>query len=331
MAGETWQQTWQVGKETTEGTSVAATKKVYWTGAPERVRNAHLIEVQTGTRNMAIDQQLRAVEATAKVASPLSAGEIVEWLLAGLKGGVTGVQNATTGQYDWTFVNASTAAHVLDPQTIEWYDGVRGWELNGAKIDELKFSGTISGEVTVEATYFARDMVQASITGSLTDRVPLYIEGWEAALYIDSFGGTAGSTIKAGTLISWSITIKNNLSRKYYGDNTTAAGGIVLGKFDVEAEFVFEANSIGYVEYQAWDAATKKLVRLVLGNNGAVIGTSSVKPQVKFDIPGAYAMADLSGDDAGTKVYKLTLNSIYDPTNAFAFKAIVSNGLATAY
>lgn len=295
------------------------------------MRNARLVEVQTGTRSQAIDQQLRAVEATAKVSAPLSAGEIVEWLLAGLKGGVTGVQNATTGQYDWTFVNANTASHVLDPQTIEWHDGQRGWELNGAKIDELKFSGAVSGDVTVEATYFARDMVQATITAALTDRVPLYVSGWEAALYIDTFGGTAGSTIKAATLISWSITIKNNLSRKYYGDNTTAAGGIVLGKFDVEAEFVFEANAIGYAEYQNWDAATKRLIRLVLGNNGAVIGTSSVKPQVKFDIPGAYAMADLSGDDENTKVYKLTLNSIYDVTNAFMFKATVANGLATAY
>lgn len=331
MAGESWQQVFQIGKETTEGTSVPATKKQYWKGSPERVRNAHLIEVQTGTRSMAIDQQLRTVEATAKITTPLSAGEIVELLLAGLKGGVTGVQNATTGQYDWTFVNANTSAHVLDPQTIEWYDGQRGWALNGCKIDELKFSGTVTGDVTVEATYFGRDMVQQSITGSLTDRVPVYIQGWELALYIDSFGGTAGSTVKADTLISWSVTIKNNLTRKYYGNNTTAAGGIVLGKFDVAAEFVFEANSIGYVEYQAWDAATKKLVRLVLGNNGSVIGTSAVKPQVKFDIPGAYALADLSGDEAGTKTYKMTLNSIYDTVNAFSFRASVANALATAY
>ena len=38
MAGETWQQVFQVGKETVEGTGVAATRKMYWTGEAERVR-----------------------------------------------------------------------------------------------------------------------------------------------------------------------------------------------------------------------------------------------------------------------------------------------------
>lgn len=326
-----WQSTWQFGKETTEGTSVAATRKVYYTGSAERKRNEHIVEVETGTRSQARDLKLRTIEATAKLAAPLDSSEIIELLLAALRGGVTGSQEASTGHYTWTFVNAETSAHVLDPQTVEWFDGQRGWELNGAKINELKLSGTITGDAMVEAEYWGRDLVQATITGSLTDRVPSYFQGWEAALYADTFGGTAGSTIKASTLISWAVTIRNNLTRKYFGDNTAAAGAILLGKCEVLSEFVFEANAIGYAEWQNWDAATKRLMRLKLGNNGAVIGTSTTKPTLTIDLPGAWKEPDITGEDQGTRTYKLTNHGIYDPTNAELIKVIADNARSAAY
>lgn len=302
---------------------------MYWEGAAFREREPHIVEVNTGTRDVAIDAKLRTVKAGAKIKQPLSAGEIIELLLASIKGGVTGVQEASTGHYTWTFAN--TANGTLDPQTVEWYDGQRGFELNGALIDSIKFSGAADGDVMVEVEYWGRDLVLATITGSLTDRVPSFIQGWELAWYLDSFGGTAGSTVKAETLIDWEVEVKNNLTRKYFGDNTTATGDIVVGKVEVNASLTVEANSIAATEYANWDAATKRLMRLKLGNNGSVIGTSSTKPTVTIDVPGAWTAVDLTPNDNGTKVYKMAKRAIYDPTNAYTVKFIVDNDRATAY
>lgn len=165
----------------------------------------------------------------------------------------------------------------------------------------------------------------------LTDRVPNVIEGWEALLYADPYGGTAGTTLISNTLIEWDLTIKNNLARKYFLDNTTAVGTVPLGELDVTASFLFEANALGLGEYYHWDQADKRLLRLALGNNGAVIGTSAKRPALFIDLPCAFSAMDLTPEDQNTKVYKASARYVYDVTNAFGIKFTAQTSRATAY
>lgn len=327
IAGESWRQTWQIGKESTEGTAVPATRKLYLTGNGERARAPHLVMVSTGTRDNVRDARLRSVAAGAKFSAPLSADEIIELLLGCLNGGVTGVQELTTGHYTWTFAPGNT----LDPQTYEWFDGYNGWQLNGCHVDELKFSGTIGADTKVDATVFARDMVTHTITPSLTDRAVTYIEGWEAKLFIDAFGATAGTTNIAGELIAWEVDIKNKLGRKYFGDNTTATGAVTIGDLEVTASITLEATTSAITEEGNWDAATKRLVQLYVGNNGANIGTSSTKPGIKFNLPGVWTTVDFSGADAGTKVLKFGYSYVYDVTNGYGVQVVVDSSRSAAY
>ena len=60
---------------------------------------------------------------------------------------------------------------------------------------------------------------------------------------------------------------------------------------------------------------TKRLVRLEFGQNEVI--ASSYKKFVTVDLPGAWSAVDLGGDDAGTRTYELTLETLYDTTNAF--------------
>ncbi len=108
MSGELWRGYAALGKEDPAGTAVAATRRVYLrdlapsgTGAERRFHR-----FATGTR----DNQ-RAVTQGPKrpggqAVFPLSPSEIVEWLLLGIKGGVTPTQpdalNSPT-VYLWTF------------------------------------------------------------------------------------------------------------------------------------------------------------------------------------------------------------------------------------
>jgi hypothetical protein len=435
MAGEKWLQVAQVGKETTEGTAVVATRRLYVNGDFTRERAQNIVKFQTGTRDNTRDVRNRTVAATAKLSQPLIADDMVEWLLGAIKGGVT--PTTASGESDWVF----TPGNTLDSQTLEFYDGRRPWQMRGGKVAELKLTGGAGKDTMADITYWGRDLVVNTLAGTagvaevqslvdtgasagqlkltflgqttadiaynasaaavqaalellpsigtgnvtctggplptavvitfagrlakvaglplivgsmgttpltggtavvtrttagvdntpLTDRVPIVIEGWEALLYADAFGGTAGTTLISSTLIDWEVTIKNNPSRKYFLDNTVAVGSVPLGELEIEGSFTYEANDIGISEYYHWDQADKRLFRLDLGNNGAVIGSSAKKPRIIIDLPSAYKAADLSGEDNGTKVYKLSITGVYDVTNAWMVKFTLQTSRATAY
>ena len=92
MAGELWRSTFQIGKETTPGTGVAATRKMYFmtessTLTRERDPRAHKFATQS--RDSVRAHTLGPVVAGGSVKMPLSASESIELLLMGLNGGVT--------------------------------------------------------------------------------------------------------------------------------------------------------------------------------------------------------------------------------------------------
>jgi hypothetical protein len=132
-------------------------------------------------------------------------------------------------------------------------------------------------------------------------------------------------------MLNWDVTIKNNMGRKYFADNTTATGAIVLGELMIQATLTLEGNASAFAEYGNWDAGTKRLARIEIGNNGAVIGTSTNKAKVWIDVPMAWTAVDLTPEDNGTKAYKLSGEYVYDVTNGFGVEITTFTARATAY
>lgn len=330
MSGELWRSYFQVGKETTAGTTVAATRRMYWEKDGSnftRERAPRPRRFATGGRDNVRAMTLGPTVVSGKIKVPLSASEIVELLLAGIKGGVTPTTPGGTSPRLWTFVPGSTA---LDPMTIEWYDGARGWDIGGCYVDKLKFSGSADGEAMVEADIFGMNMAVATPTGSLTERVPDYIEGWETKLWVDAFAGTPGTTQKTGELINWTVEISNGLERKYFANNTQNAGAIIIDEIEVKANLTYEASSTEAAsEFSNWDGVTKRLVRLDFGNNEVI--ETTYKKFVTIDLPGAWDSFNLSGSDKKTRTYELGLQYIYDTTNAFGLQIRAQNARATAW
>ena len=326
MAGELWRGYFQAGKETTAGTSVAATRRMYFTpdSSFTREREARARRFSTGSRDNVRAFTNGPVVVGGTVKTPLSASEIIELLLMGIKGGVTPT-GASTPKL-WTFVPGTS----LDAATIEWYDGARGWDIGGCYADSLKFSGSANGEAMVEAAIFGMNMEIATPTTSLSERVPDFIEGWETKLYVDSFGGTAGSTAASGVLVNWEVEITNGLGRKYFADNTKNAGAITINELEVKAKLTYEASATAAAtEFANFDAATKRLVRLEFGQNEVISGSD--KKFVTIDIPGAWEAVNLGGTDENTRVYELSLQYVYDTTNAYGVQIRAQNARATAW
>lgn len=326
MAGELWRQQWQIGKESTYGTAVSATRKMYF--GPDsiltREREAREHRFATGTRDNVRDLTLGPVTAGGTITMPLSASEIIELLLMGINGGVTPTGAGTPKL--WTFTPGTS----LDSATLEFSDGAIARRMTGTYVDELTISGSVRDMTTVSATVFGKELAANALTGSLTDRTPDFIEGWETKLYIDAFGGTAGSTNIAATMINWEVSFRNQLARKYFADNTNATGAVTTGELEVTARLLFEASaSQSATEFTNWDAATKRLVRLEFGQN--VIIDGSDKKFVTVDIPGAWSVFDLGQTDENTRAYELELTYVYDSTNAYGFRVRAQNARATAW
>lgn len=333
MAGELWRSIFQIGKEVTPGTPVAATRKVYWDIANSRLtreRGARPHRFATATRDNVRAFTLGPVTAGGSIQFPLSADELVEIFLVGIKGGVTPTQPnpaSDPNAYKWTF----TPGNTLDSMTVEWNDGAISWQQAGVRADQIRIAGNVREQQTVTVTLFGTDLVQNALTGALTDRTPTFIEGWESKLYVDAFGATPGTTNVAQTLINWDVNIQNGLARKYFADNLNKAEAVTIGELAVEATLTFEASAAqSLTEFGNWDSATKRVIRLEFGNNQVITG-GTLKKTVTVDIPGAWDLFDLGQTDENTRAYQLRMQYVYDPTNAFGLQIVCQNDRATAF
>lgn len=327
MAGEAWRSTFQIGKETVAGTGVAATRRLYCHNDQSKLsreRPPTFHKFATTTRNNTRQATKGRTMVGGTLVMPLSASEIIEILLMGLKGGVTPTGAGTPKL--WTFVDGTT----FDPATIEWHDGARVWEATGCYADSFKISGSVNGEITVSAELFGMTMEISTLTGSLAERVPDFIEGWETKLYIDAFAGTPGTTNVAGTLINWEVEVKNGNARKYFADNTQNANAIRPGELEITASLTFDAaSSAAAAEFANWDAATKRMVRLEFGQNEVIDGAD--KKFVTIDLPGAWSALELGEIDDGSRAYKMDFGYVYDPTNAFGIQIRCQNARTAAW
>jgi hypothetical protein len=327
MSGQLWNSVFQIGKETTAGTAVAATRKMYFREGDSKLaltRAPRPHKFATGTRDNQRAFTVGPTEVSGSLVMPLSASEIIELLLGGVRGGVTPTGSGTAKL--WTF----TPGTALDSLSIRWHDGARPWVGAGCLINKLKISGDVKNETLVTAEVIGRSLTQTALTGSLNDRIPDFIEGWETKIYIDSFGGTAGSTLVSDALINWEIELDNMIARKYYANNSINAGGLSIGELGVKAKLTFEASTaMALTEYNNWNAATRRLVRLFFGDNEVIDGSD--KKFVTVDLPGAWETVDLGGTDEGTRTYEMSLDYVYDVTNAFGLQIRAQNARATAY
>lgn len=307
MAGELWRGAWQLGLETVVGTPVAATRKAYYTTddssltGPARPSTPYKFAVQRRSSQLAVTRG--SIQPGGTVKLPLSSNECLELYAIGLAGAVT----PSGGIFTYTPGNAAP-----DSATIEWHDGANQWQSAGMYANTLKWSGNVEKDSSLEATLFGRTFVTTTLTAGLPDRTPTFYEGWQSRLFIDAIGATAGTTAKTAALINWEVTFDNKLDRKYFGNNTQNVGGITIGEYDLKAVLTLEAASADTLtEFTNAQATTSRLVRLTFGPDASA---------TTLDIPGVWTAEDLGQKDKGTRVYRMTLDYIYDATNAFGFR-----------
>lgn len=329
MAGELWREVLQIGKETTPGTAVPATRKLYGMNVSmSRTREARLHSFATGTPDQDRAQTLGAVQAAGSFEMPLSADELIEAFLMSVQGGVTPTTPATaTTTRLWTF---KPGVADLDSATIERDDAAKVKKLIGTRVDSIQFQGSVGGENKVTLNLFGTDYADLSaLTGSLSSRLPTFIEGWETKAFLDAAGGTPGTTALAG-LLDWNITIARNLGRVYTANNTLAANRIAPGVIKVSGSIGMDAQDSAAQSLVAdWDAETYRILRLDWGNNETI--ETTFKRFVTLDVLAALTDPGFNDDDQAIRKYTFNFNGLYDTALAAMCQVRAQNDRTAAY
>lgn len=328
MSGETWRSVFAAGVESSYGSAATRTRTQYYSiddSFLSREQDARFHRFAVGNRQTVRALTLGPQRAGGTLVQPLSASEIVEWLLITIQGAVTPA-TGSTGKL-WTFTPGDT----LDSATLEWNDGANVWVGAGYYGNRLRIAGNPNGENVATLETFGASCVTGTAVTGLNEATPDFVSGWETAFYADAFGATAGASQVTGTLVNWDVAIDNQLGRKYFADNTNATGKVTIGEIGIAADLVLEASAAAAIsEFDNWINGTKRLIRLAFGQNVGV-GGSSDKYFVTVDIPGGWEMFNLGRTDAGTRVYGARLQYVYDTQNDYGLQIRCQNARTSAW
>ncbi len=326
--GALWRERVQIGKETTPGTGVAATRVTYASAVSlTRSREQREHRVPRGTRDNVIARTLGPVMAGGALTVGVHPGELVEWMLGTFDGSVTPIvpTGGVTAQR-WKFTPGLTPASL----TIERLDGANTERGLGMRANQMTIAGNVREGNAATFELFGTDVDRsfASLTAALTERTIVPFEGYQTNLYVDALGATPGTTQKIA-MISWNVVVGNAMARKYLAQNTLAARRTTMGMLAVTANLMLEGmESDTVAELANADANTPRLARLEF--IGPLI-EGSIYQTVWVDLPGYWASPDTNQTDEGTRAYGFPFNYVFDPTLGAGINVTLTNTRATAF
>lgn len=310
--GALWQEVFQFGKETTLGTGVAATRKAYVEeGSITKDRANRRHRTKTGTRDNQRAITQGPTEAGGQIKVALHPDEALEWLNITLGAPVITTPAGATLTRRHTY----KPSNVLDSMTLERNDGSKVHRGLGVRGGSLTIEGSVDGDSMMTVDLFAidRDDTFSTLTGSLADRNPPFLEGWQTNFYIDALGATPGTNKFTDILEDWKITLGNNMERIYAAGNTQAAIGTIPGELDLEMDNTFLAESSAAATYLTnWLAGTPKLLRYEFIGRTAI--ETTFFPRITVDVPGYWNSPDFNKEAGPVRAYGAPMDYVYDST-----------------
>lgn len=321
----------QGGVEATRGTAVAATKKLYTTQTITIEQHSRYAVEDRGV----FDEKWRANpklrDAGFSLVGDATFEDMPYFLDMALKGGVVSTGTALVG-YTWVYVGDQTS-DTLTTRTLEAGDDTVSWQAPFATIDTLDFTMALDDAVKFTATGFAQDWIPQTstfrttaytgFTAALPDRVVESCMGWQAKLFIDPAGTTAGTTQVLGRFISATWGYHNQNKRKNFGDNNQLSlQKLGRGKRQVMADIVFEAAD--QAQFADFVLKNSKVVRIGLFGVGIAGTTGPVLKAQYYDFYGTWDTFAIANRDTNT-TWSMHFDAIYDVGAAKTHQVTVIN------
>lgn len=225
----------------------------------------------------------------------------------------------------WTFPFPYASAPTLQSRTFEFYDGTgTSYRADSSIVKSFTLGSQVGGAnlVTLASEWESIKLSKQTVTSLSTLRTPTLLPTGYGALYIDALGGTMGSTVKADTLIDWSLSFSGLAHMKRFqsgglGPTTYAADGVPTIELDTRLEF----NSTGVGAIDNYLATTGKLIQI----------KSTVSSNYILTVEGAFhpVEATVLDDRDGNTVCSVKWRAFYDATYAKVGQVVVTNLSAT--
>lgn len=312
--------------EATRGTPVAATRKVYATGHLMKDINLLVPVEDRGT----FIQNYRSIQGVVTASATLDGGASYEdlpwWCQMMLKGGVTGTVSGVTA-YTYLFV---PTAGVDDIKTadFEWGDETQAYRMIYAMVDSWEIKGEPNGFWSFTANLIGNDMATFTFTAALGERTVEDVNMYLTKLAIGA-AGAVPSSYMTGRFISFSLTGKNNLARKYFSDGVAPTlGGIGRGKREFALTLRMEGNAATIAERTVWEAGTSRVARITATGSAIAGSTGPIYRSVDIVFPGKWETVVVAERDTNT-VLDFTMRNEYDSVLGYDLSVSATNALAT--
>lgn len=317
----------QLGRETTPGTSVAAT--TIWRGpfgAPEDTRVRKKKEEDVGTLMPAeLNYDTRLGATLAMPASELTYEQIAHIFEAAIQKATPSGSGTYTRAYDFPL----TTARAIQTYTLEAGNALVAAdqvEIPYAFVSEFELSGKVEEAWMMAATWLGQRWVTASMTAALS------IPDVEPALfgntrfYVDDSGGTIGTTQVSGKLLECTIKCMTGIQFVPVGNGNLYPIAHKYVKPEITLTMAYEleqdeATSFVATERAKWQNRQGRLVRLNVPGSGGRDFT--VDMHILYDKFGAYENSD------GNVSVKAEAHCGYSAVDALFFAPTVINTVAT--
>jgi hypothetical protein len=341
----------QAGLETTRGTAVPATRKVYGELEPHRDQPRKFAMEDRGIFTDKFRANAKLVDAAFKMKSDLTFEDLPYWLDMLLKGGVVATGSATVG-YTYQYV-PDQSSDSLKTRTFEWGDDSIAWQGSFATLDSLDVNVALDDSASLDMTGFVKEWFPqgtggfTGFTAALAERAVESVEGWHARIFIDPGASAPGTTQVTGRLVSAKIAVKNQNKRKWFGDASPFFTVLGRGRRQISLDLVleqFDQTQLGdlFTTNVAGQLPVERAIRLSLAGspitgttfgttNGALAAgvavTSIVTNALTAAIPGGTVIAlGAGGPQATVTPAGAALSALSVPVFSFTPTATVATG-----
>lgn len=323
----------QAALESTRGTDLAATRKVYAQFTPSYTRALMDFADTSGTFHARRRVGYGREKAGGTAVDICTYEDLAWWLQMGVKGGVSGTgDGGTPVAYTYTFT-PTIISDDLKSATFEFGDSGNPYQISQMMVNSftLRMDADNDSEPgwMIDVELIGRDLTSVSFTGALSDRSTEVILARGTKLYIDDAGGTIGTTQKTGSLIKCSITVNNNIHYKAFAEDVTyvAANKVGRGAQTVDAQFTFEFDAdTEFAKYRT-AAGAQRLIRLE--QSGSLVhGSSNTYKRFRADLYGYWNSWSRS-DREGNLTADFGFAGFYDSGASKTFSFEVVNALSS--
>lgn len=301
----------QIGLETTEGTAVAAGKKLPSINMLPAIAG-NVDKFATIGNKFPTIHALGKEWSTAAISGKPTYDEIT-YLLSSLLARVTPVQQSSTTAYKSTAAPSSTAPDTIDTFTIENGSSVRAHKSAGNFVSDLQLTFSRSA-VDIAGTMMGQAITDGiSLTSSPTSIPQIPILPAELEVFLDTAAAGLGTT-KLLRVLSGEIAINNRFGPLWVVDRSQLSY-VAHVELPVagQVKLKLEADAAGMAVLGDMRTGVSKFLRFK-ATSGQLAGTA-IPYSLQWDF--ALQVADSPGplnDDGGVYAADWTFDIVHDPT-----------------